>query len=155
MRWDRTEYGDVARHLTTSGYLAMSMTAKEKVLYHQIHPAKLATDISASIVSGYLVWQHQAVLGIVIAFAMAIGGSLLVMNFCDLGWLANSRLGRYIAWHMSRPIEAWRMFGQIVMWIGCWYRQWLTIVLGALLVIGAWMFGLVRRRPDHRIRSRN
>ena len=108
----------------------MSMTLQEKVLYHQIHPAKLAVDISASIVSGYLVWQHQVLLGIVIAFAMAIVGSLLVMRFCDLEWLADSRLGRYVAWHMTKPIEAWRMGGQIVMWIGCWYHQWATILLG-------------------------
>lgn len=125
-----------------------SMTLQEKVLYHQIHPAKVAVDISASIVSGYLVWQHQALLGIVIAFAMAIVGSLLVMRFCDLEWLADSRLGRYVAWHMTKPIEVWRMGGQIVMWLGCWYHQWASILLGALLVIAAWMFGLVRRRPE-------
>jgi hypothetical protein len=31
----------------------------EKVLYHQIHPAKLAADISASLVSTYLMWRRR------------------------------------------------------------------------------------------------
>ena len=43
------------------------------------------------------------------------------------------------------------MLEQIVMWLGCWYHQRLTIVLGALLVIAAWMFGLVRGRPQHEL----
>jgi hypothetical protein len=125
----------------------MSLTRSQKVLYHQIHPAKLAGDINASIVSGFLLWQHQLVLGIVIAFAIAIVTSLLVIQFCDLEWLAESRLGRYISWHMTKPIEAWRMGGQIVAWIGCWYHGCVTIVLGYALVIAAWMAGLVRSRP--------
>ncbi len=48
----------------------------------------------------------------------------------------------------ERACEAWRMGGQIVTWISCWYHQWLTILLGALMVIAAWMFGLVRPRSE-------
>jgi hypothetical protein len=126
----------------------MNMTLQQKVLYHQIHPAKLAADISASVISGYLMWQHEFWLALVIAFGLAIIASALVIRFLDLAWLADSRLGRYTAWHMTRPIEAWRMGGQIVMWIGTWYHQWATIVLGAALVVAAWMFGLVRKRSS-------
>jgi hypothetical protein len=35
------------------------MTPQEKMLYHQIHPLKLATDISAEIVSLYLFPETQ------------------------------------------------------------------------------------------------
>jgi hypothetical protein len=122
----------------------VSMTLPEKILYHQIHPAKLAADISASVISGYFMWQHEFVVAMVSAFGLAMIASALVIRYLDLPWLADSRLGRYIAWHMTRPIEAWRMGRQVVMWIGTWYHQWATILLGALLVIGAWMFGLVR-----------
>jgi hypothetical protein len=127
---------------------SISLTYSRKVLYHQIHPAKLAGDITASIVSGYFLWQHQLVWGIVIAFAIAIVASLLVMQFCDLEWWAHSRMGRYVAWHMTKPIEAWRMGGQIVAWIGCWYHDWVTVLVGYALVIAAWMAGLVRKRPE-------
>jgi hypothetical protein len=41
------------------------------------------------------------------------------------------------------------MGGQFVMSIGCWYQQWATIMLGALLVIAAGMFGLEAGRPLH------
>jgi len=37
------------------------MNLKEKILFHQVHPAKLATDILASIVSLYFFWQHDLV----------------------------------------------------------------------------------------------
>jgi hypothetical protein len=45
------------------------MNTKEKGLYQQIHPLKLATDISAGLVSLYFFWQHDIVLGLMIAFS--------------------------------------------------------------------------------------
>jgi hypothetical protein len=51
------------------------MDLSEKVLYHQIHPAKLAADITGSIISTYLMWHRRfgpAMLG---AWAPAILGS--------------------------------------------------------------------------------
>jgi hypothetical protein len=35
------------------------MTFNEKVLYHQIHPAKLAADVGGSIVSTCLMWRRR------------------------------------------------------------------------------------------------
>ena len=43
------------------------MDLQEKILYHQIHPIKLFTDISTAIFSLYLLWRHR------------IGAALLVM----------------------------------------------------------------------------
>jgi hypothetical protein len=121
-----------------------TMTTSEKVLYHQIHPLKLAADISASIVSGYFVWQHELLVAMISAFTPAIIASLLIMRFADLEWLKESRLGHYIRRTMTRAIEAWRFSGQIVMWFGAWYHSWAAILLGALLVLAAWSFGAVR-----------
>ena len=42
------------------------MTLQEKILYHQIHPFKLFTDISAEFVSLYLFWRHKLIAGIVL-----------------------------------------------------------------------------------------
>src|SRR5829696_9704847 len=36
-----------------------SMDLSEKVLYHQIHPAKLAADVSGSLLSTYLMWRRR------------------------------------------------------------------------------------------------
>jgi hypothetical protein len=41
------------------------MTLNEKILFHQVHPAKLGTDIAAAVVSLYFFWQHQLMLGLV------------------------------------------------------------------------------------------
>jgi hypothetical protein len=32
---------------------------REKQLYHQVHPLKLATDITAAIVATYFFWFHE------------------------------------------------------------------------------------------------
>lgn len=39
------------------------MTLEEKILYHQIHPLKLAADIAGEPVSLYWFWQHKLLLG--------------------------------------------------------------------------------------------
>ena len=58
------------------------MTMKERVLYHQIHPLKLATDIAASVVSLYLVWNHMIAAGLVVHFVLPI------IAFCVAGLVA-------------------------------------------------------------------
>jgi hypothetical protein len=42
------------------------LTLRERFLVHQVHPAKLATDIGASAVSTVLFWQHRLVLGLLV-----------------------------------------------------------------------------------------
>jgi hypothetical protein len=124
------------------------MKIEEQFLYHQLHPAKLAADIGASILSTYLMWQHHFWWAMLGAFAPALLGSALVLRFADLGPLKNSRTGRYIARFMNHWIEAWRFAGQIVMWVGAWYHVGWAIPAGALVVIAAWSFGLCLPNPS-------
>jgi len=42
------------------------MNFADKVLYHQIHPLKLATDILASLESLYFFWQHKLFIGLIL-----------------------------------------------------------------------------------------
>jgi len=35
------------------------MDFTEKVLYHQIHPAKLTADVTSSFISTYLLWRRR------------------------------------------------------------------------------------------------
>ncbi|GAC1566385.1 MAG: hypothetical protein NVS3B14_08210 [Ktedonobacteraceae bacterium] len=60
------------------------MTPQEKTLYHQIHPLKLATDISAEIVSDYLFWKHKLLAGLIVLYIQAVDASLLIMRLDDL-----------------------------------------------------------------------
>lgn len=42
------------------------LSRRDKILYHQIHPAKLAVDIVGGVVSTWLSWRHELLLGMVI-----------------------------------------------------------------------------------------
>jgi hypothetical protein len=123
------------------------MKFEEQILYHQIHPAKLAADISGSIISTYLIWQHHFWWAMLGAFAPALLGSALVLRFANLDPLKHSRMGRYINRFMNHWIEAGRFAGQIVMWVGAWYHLGWAIPAGALVVIAAWSYGLCLPNP--------
>ena len=121
------------------------MTLREKALYHQIHPAKLATDILAEPVSLYFFWTHQLWLGLATHFAPPILASALVVRFADLEPLKDSPLGRYVGRHMTRAVEAARFTGDLVMVAGAWLRAPWLIALGLAVVAAAWLSG---RRPS-------
>ena len=118
------------------------MYFSEKAIYHQIHPAKLATDISSSLISTYLLWQQEFGLAMLCAFLPAIFASVLVLRFADLERLKQSVFGRYVGHFMNRRIEAWRFAGQVIAWVGAWYHQFWLIPVGFAAVIAAWMSGL-------------
>ena len=122
------------------------MQFREKILYHQIHPAKLATDILAEPVSLYFFWRHALALGLVTHFAPPIIASAVIVGSMDLQRQKASRFGHYIAQFMSRGVEAARLAGDIVMVFGAWYRAPLVIAGGLLIVILAWLSGFFRDR---------
>ena len=75
------------------------MTLQEKILYHQIHPWKLAADIGGWAVSMYFFWQHDLLLGLAIQFVPAILASLLVIRYAGLEAIKNSKAGAIQAPH--------------------------------------------------------
>jgi hypothetical protein len=79
---------------TESRRASETMTLKERVLYHQIHPAKLAADIAGAIVSTFLLWRQQFGAAMLAAFVPAIVVSAIVLRFADLRWLEESAPGR-------------------------------------------------------------
>ena len=119
------------------------MTLKEKALYHQIHPAKLATDIVAAIVSLYLLWQHQIVASLAVHFLPPLAASWVLMRYADLAPLQQSTFGRYIGQHMTRTIEAVRLLGDVATLLGAWYHDALLIAGGVIVIVGAWCNGLI------------
>jgi len=121
------------------------MSFAEKARYHQIHPAKLATDIAAEIVSLYIIWQHLLVLGLVSHFLPPVVASFLVMRFADLEKQKHSRFGRYVGRMMTRPVEAVRLGGDLIMVFGAWYHSFAIIGGGLSVVLLAWLSGLPRR----------
>jgi hypothetical protein len=118
------------------------MTLSEKALYHQIHPLKLGTDIGAALASLYFFWRHQLAAGLVVHFAPPVIATILLLAFADLEPQKNSRFGRYVARMMTRPVEAVRLFGDILAIIGAWYQSVPIIVAGFAIILAAWLSGL-------------
>jgi hypothetical protein len=124
------------------------MTLNRRILYHQVHPAKLATDILTSVVSLYFFWQHELapallthIIPPIVASAALIGSG---KNFASI---QRSSLGRYLDRYMTPAAQLTRLFGDIVTVFAAWWHSLLGIAVGLLIVIGAWSFGLVFRAP--------
>jgi len=126
------------------------MTPKEKALYHQIHPLKLSTDILAAAVALYLLWLHQLVPGLLVAFVPPLVTSFLLIRYADLEPLKATALGRYVGKNMTRTIEAIRLFGALAMIFGAWIHDGKLIVLGLLVIVGAWCNGLLPSKTRRR-----
>jgi hypothetical protein len=121
------------------------LSSRDKELYQQIHPAKLATDIASFVLSTCIIWIHQLILGILAGFIPAIVASVIVVRYANLEGYAASSLGRYVAKYMTRTMEAVRFVGLFVSWGGAWYHIWWIIGVGILIVILAWLRGKITR----------
>jgi hypothetical protein len=88
------------------------MDLAEKVLYHQIHPAKLAADITGSVISTYLMWHLKFGPAMLSAWVPAILGSASEQH------LQSKRLLRCIR---IRPCSSW-VAGPIG-WAERWSRR--------------------------------
>ena len=120
------------------------MNLRERILYHQIHPLKLAVDISAGIASTWLLWQHKLLIGMLVAFVPAIAVSAAMLRWMRFERPRDSAFGRYVAFHMTHVAEAVRMAGQVVMWVGAWFYSGWAIVAGVGVVLLGWTYSLPR-----------
>lgn len=122
------------------------MTPKEKQLYHQIHPLKLLTDISAEIISLYLFWRHKLAAGLVFGVIPSVIVSAIMIKWTNLEKYKQSDVGHYIKVNMTPFAVTLRILGTIVSHIGAWWYQPWLIPLGWGIVILGWTQGLLRRR---------
>lgn len=118
------------------------MTLKEKILFHQVHRAKLATDILSAIVSLYFFWQHDLVTGLITHFVPPPIGSFLVIHFADLEPYKNSLLGAYLVRYMTSAAQAVRLVGDLIIVFAAWYHAPVGIAAGLVLILAAWLYGV-------------
>ena len=79
------------------------MDFREKKLYHQIHPLKLATDVGVMPPAVYFLWNHRILPAVMIAFMPPMLVSAVMMKWTpDLEGLKCSALGRYVRAHMTQ-----------------------------------------------------
>jgi len=118
------------------------LTPREKSLYHQIHPLKLLTDISAEVLSLYLFWKRKLLAGVIVLLVPPIIVSTLIIKWVDLEVYKQSAFGRYIRTYMTPPVVAVRLLGTVATHIGAWYRKPILIPLGLVIVLLAWLRGI-------------
>ena len=70
------------------------MDTRDRALYHQIHPGKLATDTSSAIVSLALLWQHRLSAWLVVMLVPPVVASSRLVARGRLDWIAASRFGQ-------------------------------------------------------------
>jgi hypothetical protein len=115
------------------------------LLVHQVHPGKLAADITASVVSSTLLWRGQLACGLVVHYLVPPLGSGLVLAHADLARLAGTRRGRYVSEHMPASMQALRLTGDLVMTVGAARRQPTLVGLGLVIVLAGWSHPLLGR----------
>jgi hypothetical protein len=80
------------------------MDRRESVLYHQIHPLKLAVDWSTGCAASYLLWRRRPILALIVGFVPSILVSILLLRFAQpagLDRLQASAFGRYVRRYMT------------------------------------------------------
>jgi hypothetical protein len=118
------------------------MTLNERILFHQVHPAKLGTDVAAAIVSFYFLWRQELILGLLLHFIPPPIASLIVMRHANLDGYKNSVLGAYLLRYMTPAAQAARLVGDVMMVFASWFHSVRFIVMGCLIVMAAWSYGL-------------
>jgi hypothetical protein len=115
----------------------------DEILIHQVHPVKLAFDITASLVSNAMLWNHKLAAGIASRYLLPVIGSVLVLRFADLERLRETRRAKYVLEHVPPASTALRLGGDTLMAVGAWRRKPSWMVAGGLLVVAGWSHGLV------------
>jgi len=122
------------------------MQFAERVLYHQIHPVKLFTDVSTAFIAAALLWNHRPTPALLVGFLPAVLVSAALMRWANLEPYRASRLGRYVAGFMTHRVEVARFAGLLPLWLGAWFRSPLAMAAGIVWILGCWSWGLRRRR---------
>jgi hypothetical protein len=81
------------------------------IIYHQVHPLKLITDWGMAMLAARLLWQHCLMLVLAAAIIPSAVVTILLTQFAGLDRSKHSTLGRYVAVHMTRAMEAARLAG--------------------------------------------
>ena len=68
-----------------------AMRLADKVLVHQVHPAKIGADVTASVVSNVLLWRARPKPALAVRVLLPLAGSAAVLGLADLDALAAMR----------------------------------------------------------------
>lgn len=126
------------------------MRMAEGALLHQVHPAKIGADVTASIISNVLLWQAKPVTGVAVRCVLPIASSAAVLGLADLDALSRTRRGRYVLAHMPPAAQAVRLAGDALMGLGAYRRSPALFAAGAAVVVLGWSHGFWSQRVPSR-----
>jgi hypothetical protein len=115
-----------------------SMRLADKAVVHQVHPAKIGADITASVISNALLWKGRPKSAITVRVLLPAAGSLAVLSLADLDPLAAARPGRYVLAHMPPAAQAVRLAGDALMGLGAHRRSAALLIGGAIVIAAGW-----------------
>jgi hypothetical protein len=119
---------------------------RERILLHQVHPAKLAIDWGTGLIAAWLFWDHNLPAALIVGFLPSIFVSIYLILRVDLSRYKETPLGRYFSSPLTRPGDPVRLFGLIVMWTGAWFNSILAAAAGLAIIVFGWGKGLLLRR---------
>lgn len=120
----------------------------DRLVLHQVHPVKLAADISASVISNVLLWRHHLGPALSVRYMLPAAGSAITLQLGDVDSLRDTPQGRYVLSHMPPEAMAVRLTGDAIMAWGSWRRSPKLILIGVAVVLAGWSHGLVEPDPD-------
>lgn len=119
------------------------MTLSERILYHQIHPVKVGTDVSAAMAALILFWRHRLLAGVVVSIIPPVISSAFLIAYGDLAPYQHSAAGRYLKRAMTGRMQSFRFVGFAVMLLGSWKHIRGIVGGGIALIVLGWFHGLL------------
>ncbi|MDQ2742180.1 MAG: hypothetical protein M3Z66_07755 [Chloroflexota bacterium] len=115
----------------------------ERILYHQIHPVKVATDVSAALGALVLFWRHRLLAGVVVSIIPPVVSSAFLISYADLTPYQRSAAGQYLKRSMMGWVQSLRFVGFAVMLLGAWKHARDVVAGGIALIAFGWFHGLL------------
>jgi len=115
----------------------------ERILYHQIHPLKVVTDVSAALMALVLFWHHRLLAGVVVSTVLPAVSSAFLISYADLTPYQHSAAGRYLKRSMTGWMQSLRFVGFAVMLLGAWKHARGVVAVGIALIALGWFHGLL------------
>ena len=118
------------------------MDRRERILYHQLHPVKLFTDVATAIAATALFWMHRPLSALLVGLVPPVVVTAALLQWANLERYRTSAFGAYVRRFMTRWVELARLAGLVPLWGGAWLRRPVIIVLGVVWIVGCWLWGL-------------
>jgi len=118
------------------------MRMAEGALVHQVHPAKISADVTASMISNFLLWRDRPITAVAVRYVLPAASSAAVLGFADLDAVARTRRGRYVLAHMPPAAQVTRLAGDALMGFAAYRRNPALFIAGAAIVAAGWSHGL-------------